>query len=304
MTNEKKSLSFNPLTIGYFFFGDFPARVFPWSESISLSLKKAEIRVSHIAYISSMFFWTMIIVLLTYLAVSLLFMTNLPILMTVTPVYSFFIPLLAALSAGVVSVMFFFSYPNYVASNKGREIERNLVYTSNYMAIMANAGATVEQIFESLATYGEIYGVKHVARNIIRDVEILGKDVLSTLDDISKTSPSREFTDLIQGFIATMRTGGVLGSYLSVMAEGFIETRRRMLANLIDQLNLAGEIYVSVLVALPIIMITMFSIMGFIGGEVVGGLSASQLMPLLIYVMIPFMGVGVLLYIDAIMSSW
>jgi len=304
MAKEKKSLLFNPLTIGYLFFRDFPARIFPWSESITSSLRKAEIRVSHVAYISSMFFWTIIAALLTYIGASLLSTRLLPNLINIPQAYMFLIPPLTTLLAIGISVIFFFSYPSYVANNKGREIERNLVYTSNYMAIMANAGATVEQIFESLATFGEIYGIRHVARNIIRDVELLGRDVISVLDDISKNSPSQEFTDLVQGFIATIRTGGSLGSYLSIMAEEFIENRRRMLAKLIDQLNLAGEIYVSALVALPIIMITMFSIMGFIGGEVMGGLSSAQLMPLLIYVIIPFMGVGVLLYIDAVMASW
>lgn len=305
MKKTKISFSFSPLTIGYAFLRDFPARIFPWSDSISLSMRKAGMRMSHIVYISSMFFWTITIALITSIITASLFMIIFPLLRIVfPPIYSLLIPLLVAVSVGGLSITSFFFYPKYVANNKGSEIDRNIVYTSNYMSIMARAGATVEQIFGSLATYGEIYGVKHIARNVIRDIELLGKDVVSALDDVSKFSPSREFADLIQGFIATMRTGGSLGPYLSVMADELIESRRRTLAKIIDQLNLAGEIYVTALVALPIIMITMFTIMGLLGGEIMGGLTSTQLMPLLIYVFIPFMGVGVILYIDEIMASW
>lgn len=305
MKKAKISFSFSPLTIGYAFLRDFPAKIFPWSNSISLSMRRADMRMSYVVYISSMFFWTIIIAIVTYIITASLFIAILPLLRIVfPPIYSLLIPLLIAVSAAGLSITAFFIYPKYVASNKGRQIDGNLVYTSNYMSIMANAGATVEQIFVSLATYGEIYGVKHVARDVIRDVELLGKDVVSALDDLSKFSPSREFADLTQGFIATMRTGGSLGSYLSVMADEFIESRRRMLAKMIDQLNMAGEMYVSVLVVLPVMMIIMFTIMGAMGGGIIGGLGANELMPLVIYIFIPFMAVGILLYIDAILASW
>ena len=305
MKKTKISLSFSPLTVGYVFLRDFPARIFPWSAFLSLNLRKAEIRISHVVYISSMFFWTIIIAVITYIVAASLLITVLPMIgMTFSPLYMVLIPILATASAAALSMTSFIYYPIYVASGKGREIERNLVYTSNYMSVMANSGATVEQIFESLAKHGEIFGVSNIARNVIRDVEILGKDIVSALNDAGKSSPSHEFAELIQGFIATMKTGGSLGSYLSVMANEFIESRRRLLAKLIDQLSLAGEIYISALVVLPVIMITMFSIMGAIPGGTVGGLAPAEIMPLLIYILVPFMAVGVILYIDAIMASW
>ena len=146
--------------------------------------------------------------------------------------------------------------------------------------------------------------MRDIARDVVRNVEFLGQDVVESLDEVAKFSPSTEFAKLLQGFIATMRTGGSQPSYLSTMAQEYTASRRRLLGKLIEQLKLAGEIYVSVLVALPIIFITMFTIMGFLGGTVIGGLSSEQLIPILIYVFIPFMAAGIIVYIDAIMASW
>ena len=88
------------------------------------------------------------------------------------------------------------------------------------------------------------------------------------------------------------------------MSDKFIELRRSLLDRLIDQLNIAGEIFITVLVAFPILMITLMSIMGFFGGEVLLGLSAPTLMNLIVYVLIPFAAMAVLLIIDIFMASW
>ena len=88
------------------------------------------------------------------------------------------------------------------------------------------------------------------------------------------------------------------------MSKQFLETRRRLLARVIDQLNLAGEIFVAALIALPVILITLLSIMGFFGGEVGGALTPPQLMMVVVYAVIPVLAVVVIVLIDAILSSW
>jgi hypothetical protein len=73
---------------------------------------------------------------------------------------------------------------------------------------------------------------------------------------------------------------------------------------MIGQLDLVGEIFVDALVALPLIFLTMLSIMGFLAGTVIMGLSPPQIMALMTYALIPSIAVTVLIFIDSIMSSW
>lgn len=298
---DVKQSSYSFLTIGYVILRDFPVKVFPWSEMVRTDLRRSAIGISYIPYISSMFFWVITTFVLSIIIS--LFVLGIIQIAPLSP-QTFLMSLAVASACATICFSLFLYYPKYTTAVKRREIEKNLVYISNYMSIMANSGATVEQLFQSLATHGEIYGTQNLARNIIRNVEILGQDIITSLDEAAKYSPSTQFSRLLQGFIATMKTGGSLSSYLSSMSQEYIESRRQLLSKLIEQLNLVGELYISALVALPVIFITMFTIMGFLGGSVLGGLSSTQLMPLLIYVFIPFLAAGLLVYIDAILASW
>lgn len=83
-------------------------------------------------------------------------------------------------------MMCFLFYPKYVSSNLRMLIEKNLVYIVNYMAILSNAGATPWQIFSSLRVVGKIYGVEKIVRSILRNVEVLGLDIIMAIDEEEK----------------------------------------------------------------------------------------------------------------------
>ncbi len=76
------------------------------------------------------------------------------------------------------------------------------------------------------------------------------------------------------------------------------------MTKIIEQLNLTGEIFVAALIALPVILITLLSIMGFFGGTSTGGLTPPQLMMVVVYAMIPVLATVIIILIDSILSSW
>lgn len=309
MKTSKSAAAKTPLNfhiLAYKVLGNGPAKILPMRRRIRENLIKAYIDVNYIIYLSSMCFWSLVTFAISSPATFLVLNFLLPLLLKfeMSILQSFFLSLIAGLTCGATCFLIFYFYPLYVASNLKITIEKNLVYVANYMAILSSAGATPGQTFSSLARVGEIYGVKHSARSIIKNVELLGRDIIAAIDQESRRTPSRDFADFLQGYIATLETGGNLRSYLSTMAEKFMDSRRRLLTRLIDQLNLAGEVFVAALVALPVILITILSVMGFFGGEVFAGLSAPQVMALMVYIFIPVTAVGVIIFIDAIMSSW
>jgi len=88
------------------------------------------------------------------------------------------------------------------------------------------------------------------------------------------------------------------------MAERFMDLRRRLLTRLIDQLTLMQEIMITVLIALPIMLVTMLSIMGLVGGTVIAGFTTQHLMMLIAYVLVPFSALALLIILDSILSGW
>jgi len=302
-TSSKTSASLHAL--GYRFLGDKPAKRFFFTKQIHESLIKSDLKINHIVYVSSMFFWSIIAFIIAIPVSLLMFSALMPLFeVALNPVSLAAYCLLTSLLVGGVTFGLFIYYPSYMASSVKRKIEKDLVYTVNYMSILSGAGATPEETFASLARVGKVFGIDESAKTIMKNIEFLGEDTITAIDEESKNTPSNEYSEFLQGYISTTQTGGSNKVYLEAMVEKFMESQKRQVSRVIEQLNIAGEVFIAALVAFPTIMVTMLSIMGFFGGEVLGGLTAPQLMTIMTYVLIPFIAVGILVFIDAAMSSW
>ncbi|MCJ7634746.1 type II secretion system F family protein [Candidatus Bathyarchaeota archaeon] len=289
--------------IGYRLLGDLPSRYFPLSGYVRKSLSVAHLRISHIIYISSMIFWALLSMILAAI-VSFPFIYMLSSLNILSLSMQWFLyPIGATIGTGAIVMMMFLYYPHQLAGSMRTGLDKNIVYIINYMSILAGAGVTTENIFGSLAEKGEIYKVQGSAKAIVRDVEVLGKDIITAIDDESANTSSKKFSKLLVGLNGIARTGGNLQHYLSDAASRQILVRRRELSKVVGQLNLAAETYIILGIAFPVILTTLLSMMGVFGGNVMAGLNPVQIMSLMTYIFFPLCALAVLLLTDGMTSS-
>jgi len=91
--------------------------------------------------------------------------------------------------------------------------------------------------------------------------------------------------------------GGDLADYLNQQAKNFKDARMGKIKRFIENLGVIAEAYVAFMVAAPLMLIIMLSVMSFIGGGVtIGSLSPADLLNLLTFVLIPT-GVGFLIFL-------
>jgi flagellar protein FlaJ len=297
-------VTFNFHHLGYKILGDRPSKILPISDFVRKSLQRAQLRISHVIYISSMTFWALIS-MVAAAAVSTPLILTLQLLNVLSPSAPWFIyPIGATLATGAIVMLAFLYYPTFKSGGIKTAIDKNIVYIINYMSILAGAGVTTEDIFTSLAQKGEIYKVQNSSRAIVRDIEILGKDIIEAVDDESANTPSKKYSKLLLGLNGVTRTGGNLQRFLHETANRQMDVRRRELSKLVSQLNLAAEAYVVLGIAFPVILTTLLSMMGVFGGEVIAGLDPMQIMTLMTYIFFPLAALAVLLLIDGMTSSW
>lgn len=215
----------------------------------------------------------------------------------------FLYPLGISLGTGAIVIVIFLFYPYQLSDNARKGLDKNIVYIINYMSILAGAGVTTENIFTSLSEKGDIYKVKDSSRSIVRDIEILGKDIVSAIEDESVNTPSKKYSRLLVGINGVSRTGGNLTQYLRETAYRQITVRRRELAKLVSQLNLIAETYIILGIAFPVILTTLLSMMGIFGGSVLAGLGPVEVMSLMTYIFFPICALAVLLLADGMTSN-
>jgi len=173
-------------------------------------------------------------------------------------------------------------YPRIRAWERKGAIDQNLPYAIGYISAMASIGVYPFSIFKKLAKAEETYGeVSKEVQLLVRDVEFLGFDFVTALKKLVATTPSVHMRAFLQGAVTTALSGGEMGSYFVRTAEEYMEERRKKYQDFIELLSLFAEFYVIGLVASPLLLVVVLSIMTFLGGASLAGLAA------IIYLIIP-----------------
>ncbi len=289
-----------PQTLAYRAIGRKTPKFLPLFKDMDVNLRQSGINVSFKAYVS-------LVILLTVF-VSICVLVLIPLLLILVFHLALFVSLLfgvgASLLAGALTVVVCYVYPMYRADSLRRELEDGLSFTAGYMSILAGAGVTPECIFRSLAQADPSLAVSKESRIITRDVGLFGSDILSALESASNRSPSERFKQLLQGFIATVHSGGNLEKYLADRTLQYMSLKRIALGKFSDALAVLAEFYVSLLVAGPLILVVMLAVMAMLGGGGSGFFDPRLLLQLLTYLGIPIGSIAFLVVLDVVSPRW
>lgn len=288
----KKKPKFEFPDIGAFayrIFGGAARKIYPQMKDLECNLRRALIRSTAEKYIAKMILITVIIFAATFAATT-------PILLRwVVPIFALGMGLSLAAIAGAVGFMVMYIYPSLAASSRRSKIDASLNFATQYMAILAGAEVTPERIFKSLMKSDVDQVIKDEIGEIIKRMDIFGEDFYTALNSRILETPSRRFADLLKGMLAVGSMGGNLRRYLHLQGKTFMRQRRIDLKRQLDGLGILAEIYISMGVVLPIIIIIMLATMSFIGSS---GINSLMWMYITTFVLIPATSALMLLIID------
>lgn len=198
------------------------------------------------------------------------------------------------LSFSLVFIIFYY-YPQIKAWERARAIDAQLPYAIAWMSSMATVGVIPYTIFTKLADAREYYGeVSMEAKQVVRDVDLLGIDFMTALRNLTATTPSLRLRIFIQGAVTSALSGTEMGRYFMSKARENLEENRKQFADFINTLGIVSEMYVTGLVAGPLFIIVMFSAMAMLSGASPVALMA------IIYGMIPLGSIGFFYLIDSL----
>ena len=164
--------------------------------------------------------------------------------------------------------LYYLSLPSAKSKNRGKNIDRYLPYATNFINTMSLAGISPAEIFETLSTV-KLYGdIQKEAQKITTEIELMGIDTITALKNAIHISPSEKFKEFIQGMIGVIQSGSELGPYFNRCVERYMDSdlfeRRRNL----ESLAIMAEAFVVTVIAFPLFLVIIFSIMGLTSGGV------------------------------------
>lgn len=189
-------------------------------------------------------------------------------------------------------------YPSMQKSNRAVRIDVTLHNALAYMYAMRRGGAELMDIFASLSENADIYGeVALECRQIVRDAEYFGLDMISAIRHLSETTPSEKMKSFLEDFLSVIESGGNISAFLATRLHTYQDEAKFEQKQFLSTLQLIAETYVTVFVAGPLFLIIIMLVMGLIGSGAVVGMSA------LTYGLIPIGSLIFIIIMDLISVS-
>ncbi len=295
---QKKTFLESAMFFSYRLIGDRIGRLMPLFKDLDKGITKAGMKANFKAYVSLTIFISIIVgVSFAFACPILLFALNLPLTIIIALSFG------ATMIAGAVTVIAFYSYPLYLADKHKRELEDELPFTAGYMAILATAGVSPEKIFNTLSTLNTPLAASVEAKEIVRDINLFGLDIISALEKTANQTPSSMLKDTLEGIISTIHSGSSLASFLRERFRMASSSKKLRLKKFADNLSLLSEVYVALFLTAPLLLAIMVSIMSALGSGM-GTLSPDLILTLLTYIVIPIGTVLFLLVLDMSSPKW
>jgi len=153
------------------------------------------------------------------------------------------------------------------ATERAKEIDENLPHGLNYMLALANSGMAPRDVWASLAR-AKVFGALAVdAERVVRDLDVFGTDLLTALKQAQERTPSVRFREFLQGAISAFQSGVELESYLRHKGEQYQREAVEEQLKTIDTMGLMAEAFLVVVVAAPLFLIILLTVMSINQGE-------------------------------------
>jgi pilus assembly protein TadC len=263
-------------------------------DNLYKTLRASDIRIFSKTYVSMTLFTSMmsfLIFLFTGIMVNFFLAMSLPFAIASSTIL--------AIVLAIITATVFLTYPHIVAGSRRRMIKNDLPFVTIHMAAVAGSGAKPISMFKLIATSGEYKGVESEIKKILNYVNLFGYNISTALKTVASSTPSPRFRDLLTGMVATIESGGSLKSYLNSMAEDTMHTYRLERRKYVQTLSTYSDIYTGILIAAPLLFIVTLAIINLIGGDI-GGISVANIALGGTYVILPFLNIAFLLFLNII----
>ena len=223
------------------------------------------------------------------------------LLFAILKVNLFIVPVLIVVLLPVLAFLITSGSPKRKAKGRKRNIERRISFAMSFISAMSSANVNIDVIFKELSKQ-KIYGeIQREAQWITRDIELMGKDILTALKDAANRSPSPKWQDFLQGVVTTSASGGQLKPFFLMKADQFNKDRRIQEKSLMETLGMLAETFVTVVVAAPLFLIVMMSLMATVNAS--SGNFIILMLYVIVLVMIPMSQLGFIVLISSMVEE-
>lgn len=197
----------------------------------------------------------------------------------------------------ILTFFLFYQYPSSQRKSLEKEINQELPFLTIYMSAISGSGIEPSKMFGILALSKDYPFSSREVRKLNNYINFYGYDAVSALKLASKSCPSEKLSLLFDGLATTISSGGGLMEFLDKHSETLLFDYRLEREKYTRIAETFLNIYISVLIAAPMILMLLFILMSLTG---FGGTTFTPSnLTIFMIMIIGFLNVGFLLLLNS-----
>jgi flagellar protein FlaJ len=162
---------------------------------------------------------------------------------------------------------FFISYiyPSLEKSSAESKINHELPFAVIHMSAISGSNIEPSKIFKIVISTKEYPAIEKELYKIINEMNVFGKDMVSSLREAARKCPSKKLSDLFNGIATTVTSGGNLSDFFDKRANTLLLDYRLEREKETKSAETFMDIYISVVIAAPMILMLLLIMMKISG---------------------------------------
>jgi len=239
-------------------------------ETLKKNLKKSNLKYTPAGYISIIFLTTFLSIIIG-LVVFLFFLffkiePSLPIIKLAEDISSRvgkLIWILIVVPLGGFLIIYL--YPSLEKKSSETQIDYELPFATINMAAISGSMINPVKIFEIIVSTEEFPYIKKEFTKLINEINVYGYDIVSALRSVAANTPSQKLTELLNGLAITINSGGDLEEFFNKRAESLLFEYKLNREKETKTAETFMDIYISVVIAAPMIFMLLLMMMKISG---------------------------------------
>jgi len=241
--------------------------------SLGVDLKKANFNVLTETYVATLLFSSMLAFVLSVIVFLFLLFFNIGIASPFILIYNggiipriiktIWIPILIPMITFALGYL----YPSTEKDSLSKQIEKELPFATIHMSAISGSGMAPADIFKIIGTGKDYPYIAKEIRKVLNQINIYGYDLVTSLSNISRVTPSPKLSELLSGLATTISSGGGLKAFFEKRAETLLIDYKLEREKYTKMAETFMDIYITVVVAAPMVLMLLLIMMSITGFE-------------------------------------
>lgn len=203
------------------------------------------------------------------------------------------VSIVGVLVAGVIAGLAY-ALPASRKTTRKREIDALFPDAVSFMYALSLGGLNQIEIIRAVANAEETYGeVSREFQSVVKESEYAGQDYRTALREAAIRTPSNNLAQFITDLLSIISSGGSIDEFLEQRTESVLDEQQKQEEGNIEQIQLAGEIFITLAVA-PVMLMTILLVSSLLGNN------TTLIMYIITYIVTPVLSMAFVVLVSTV----